>query len=1140
MSKLLQQAIDPSKNIAVFASAGTGKTHLLIHRILKLLLSDVNPSNILAITFTRKAAAEMQERLMKVLEHWAGSDDQELNSALQDLYHSNDKLCISKARNLYERILFSDFDIRITTFHAFCQDILKRFAIHANVPAGFHLIETTDRLKQEARESLYKKAQSDNDGDAKNKLSNCIYLLLHHCTTVNNLNSVLDTFIDSQNDWRSFVEGQSNAVDYASKCLYRSLFGEQKIIEVNKFYIDLSNDLQQYQSYLLLHQIDTYKNNYKLLSTFLNIDSYSDDHIEIIYPVFFTKEQSPKYIKPNKTLEKKLGTEKLDQFIKLNEKLINLISEKLDLIKKKNLFQFNQAWFQAGEQLLAEYQQLKFSRHVLDFDDLEWHTYELLNKYENAAWIQYKLDQRIEHILIDEFQDTNPTQWNLLLPLLEELAASLDESNNKSLFFVGDAKQSIYGFRRANPQLQIAASNWAQLKLNAKLLETDSSYRSSPIIINFVNNIFDNQDETILRNYSSHKAVNLDIWGHVEISPLITTKITKQDESENKPVNVFRDPLREVREKNVFDSHYEEGRIVAKQIKFLITEPAAIYTSKGARPARLSDIIILTRSRNHLASFELALREHDINYKSVSEGDFLEQLEVQDMLALLTYLIQPHNDLALAQTLRSPCFAVSDEDLMLLSSLMPTDTNSARKTSWSEKLNCYSNSHPKSLLAEANLKLQEFGNIANKIPVHDLLDYIYFNLNIYKRYTSSCPSNKRPQVIANLTHLLQLTLDVDAGRYSSIQSFLESMQNTKINNPHAGACTEEVPAQQENVVQIMTVHAAKGLEAPIIFLVDTATAPKQQRAYNTVIDWPSDSAKPKQFFIHGRKKDIDLNTQTKLDAHALKNWGEELNLLYVALTRAKQYLYISGVETKKDQAKTWFSVINAALKKLNKNIEDGPIVFHSDNHPKVKDSYTPSTVTEYKTDINLGKPFESSASPINQAIEEDPSSSEQTDYGTLVHKIFELANMQNPLPTETLQLLVENSISRNISTDEFNSAYQEVKNCFQATELNVLFDNTNEHEILNEVPICFNQNNKAVTRIIDRLIIMNEEAWIIDFKTTQQVSLENMAQQAAHYRQQISEYIYAVRKLYPDKRVRASILFTAIASLYDYQVEEYI
>ncbi|MDH3607740.1 MAG: UvrD-helicase domain-containing protein, partial [Gammaproteobacteria bacterium] len=255
-------AINPEANIAVFASAGSGKTHLLVHRILKLLLSGVDPSQILAITFTRKAAAEMQERLMKILAEWATADDTQVKTTLQSLSHPNDAASITKTRKLYEELLFSEYEIRITTFHAFCQDILKRFAIHAGVPAGFRVTETNDELKQEARKRLLKAANHENK-----QLSDALFTLLQHCSTVNNVNEVLDTFINSRSDWLSFTENQNDPVGYAELCLNRLIFPTQTGKNQNPS--DLITALHEYLSYISAHKTKTYQSYCELLSAFL-------------------------------------------------------------------------------------------------------------------------------------------------------------------------------------------------------------------------------------------------------------------------------------------------------------------------------------------------------------------------------------------------------------------------------------------------------------------------------------------------------------------------------------------------------------------------------------------------------------------------------------------------------------------------------------------------------------------------------------------------------------------------------------------------------------------------------------------------------------------------------------------------------
>lgn len=1111
-------ATDPNANIAVFASAGTGKTRLLVQRIIKLLLSDVDPSHIVAITFTRKAAAEMRERLMKVLEDWAGFGDQQLQQALQELAHPHNLDSITKARKLYELLLFSEYDIRITTFHAFCQDILKRFALHAGVPAGFQLIENTADLKQEAREHLYKIAHQGTEP----KLANALYELLKHSVTVNNVNAILDNFIDSRSDWWSFTENQTNPVEYAHNCLHQLLFPKQEEIFSTDIESKLIPALRLYKSFLASHATPKFLKYCDFLMSSLENSSSTTELIENIIPVFLTKKNKPQQLNTSNALEKSLGQKKMKNLIQLHKDICHLIIQHLDVIKKENLLSFNQAWFYAGHRLLDEYQHLKFARNCLDFDDLEWYTYLLLNQHDNATWIQYKLDQRIEHILIDEFQDTNPTQWNLLFPLLEELAANLQQ-NSKSLFFVGDTKQSIYGFRRANPQLQFTASEWAKQNLNAKILETDRSFRSSPVIINFVNRVFStNKEEPLLDTFRPHDAAQIKLWGYVQIDPLIIPEDKIEDCSE------FRNPLLQAKTNTELNCHYREGQVVAKNINKLIAESTPIIDIDEARAVQYSDIIVLARSRTHLSQLELALREQHIPYCSINDDKFLDQLEVQDILALLTYLIQSHNDLALAQVLRSPCFGVSDEDLMKIAS--------HEAETWHEKLKAYVTDSPSTILTQVYEQLQKWRELVNRIPVHDLLDRIYFDINILTRYANSCAPTKKSHVIANLTHLLQLALDLDAGRYSSVQSFLNSIQKSGATNTITSFT--KLNQHDEEAVQIMTIHAAKGLEAPVVFLIDTGSIPPKQRAYQTVINWPLKAHRPEQFFIVGRKDNIDRNTHILLNQKIAADWKEELNLLYVALTRAKQYLFISGVQAKQNQENSWFSVIKRAIQDLPQDLNCGAWIFKHGTPPCIK-TQSQNEVSEWVNNIiELSKPF-TNIENLNQDVVEPPVNiAKLASHGTLIHKLFEFIDHDEFQDPNTLRIQIESVLTREIDSEEFSIAIQEVRSCLETPELEEIFVARPDKKILTEVPVCFIENGEVVYCIIDRLIITEDSVWIIDLKTASDVTIETIPQHAIQYQRQISCYFSAVEKLYQNKEIRASILFTSIPAIYDYDASE--
>ncbi len=1105
-------AINPQENIAVFASAGSGKTHLLVHRVLRLLLSGVEPSHILAITFTRKAASEMQERLMKVLAEWATAEDSQIKTILKSLSHPHDGASIAKARKLYEELLFSEYEIRITTFHAFCQDILKRFAIHAGVPAGFHVIETNDEIKQEARKKLFKIAQQ---GDQE--LSKALFTLLQHCSTVNNVNEVLDRFINSRSDWRSFTENQQHPYLYAYDCLKKLVFSKQD--EKNDDISELIPALEEYLSYISAHKTKTYQAYSETLSLFLEQQPIKLLQLNTITSIFFTSKMEARDIKASKTLEKSLGTENIQKFISLHASLCEKVANYLDILKKEQLLEFNKAWFYAGHYLLEEYQKIKFSQHALDFDDLEWYTYLLLNQHESAAWIQYKLDQRIQHILIDEFQDTNPTQWNLLFPLLTELAID-SHDNHRSLFFVGDAKQSIYGFRRANSDLQFTAAEWASEHLNAQLLETDDSYRSSPAIIEFVNIIFSQQDIK-LTHFNSHKAIQSELWGQVQVNTLTQAEIP---EAENSDQQGFRNPLRET-VKNIEDnSHQLESQHVATKINDLIANDIPILDMQTPRAVRYSDIIILARNRTHLAQLELALSQQKIPFNSAYDSEFLNRLEVQDILALLTYLTQSHNDLALAQVLRSPIYGMSDQEMMEIA--LHTENT------WHEKLKSYVDASNNSLAKQAFSQLQNWREMSNTLPVHDLLDHIYFETNLLSRYACSLPEEEtggmNAQVIENLIALLQLSLDLDAGRYSSIQSFLTTLQTTQ---PTMRANTAHLQ-EDNNAVQIMTIHSAKGLEAPVVFLVDTGPKKPQPHTYKSIINWPSHARRPEQFFLLGRKDSVDKVSQSIIDQQINARQKEELNLLYVALTRAKQYLYISGTASKQSSENSWHSIISNALDEAFQNEEQHVWTSDYGSLPSIDYKTDNKDICQPTNNDDLHKPF-----PKQEAseIEDQQSDSEHAHYGTLVHKVFELFELDGSQNNESLKLAVESSLGVKIKQQEFESAVLEVTNCLSSTDLKQLFDTKENQEILKEVPISFIKNGKALYRIIDHLVINKDQAWIIDYKTTRDVNIETMQEAAKLHQHQIDTYVYAVKKLYPEKLIRASILFTAIPALYDIQ-----
>ncbi len=871
-------ATRPDAHATVIASAGSGKTWLLITRVIRLLLSDVKSEHVLAITFTRKAATEMQSRLRERLYLLASCETNQLHRELEYIGIDVTGDMCSRARLLYQQLLMNPYPLRTTTFHAFCHELLKRFPLEADVPAGFELLETTRHVEEQAMDALFNEA-SINPAQG---LAQALEYLLQQCETLYVLQSALREFLNHRSDWWAYTEDQADD------------FAQHKIREILKISRDedpfermhdagMLTCLQEFSTLLRknpnktsLEQADTIE----LLVGNIRLDTESV--LYELYNVFFTQKAQPRSRKISKKFELALGEPGVARFIELNQMLCEWLDGIMECLKCHNTLRFNTAWYVAGTRYLQHYQRIKQELRCLDFSDLEWQTCQLLNRSDNAHWIQYKLDQKIQHILIDEFQDTNPTQWRLLHPILSEISSANEP--DRSVFLVGDSKQSIYSFRRANPRLLATASEWMNNNLAADAYELDASRRSSMAIMDVVNGVFTSPYmQQYMSDFQHHKTYRDRDWGSVEIFPAIPYSKPEPEQA----LNGLRDPLLQPRLDAKIDSNYADGCRVSEKIIELMEQRPLVSASESSKVLEYSDILLLIRNRTHATSYERALRDHHIPYVGADRGTLLNTLEVQDMLALLKILVTPYDNLALAQVLRSPVFSLTDADLILIAK--------SSGDTWIEKLYaCGKSNPPSTMITYACEKISRWSQLADKLPVHDLLDHIFFEADIIERYLESYPSHLHASVVSNLQRLIELALDIDSGRYPSISSFIQRLSLMRAYEDDS-ADSHMAGASQQHV-RLMTVHAAKGLEAPVVFLLDTTHQSSPSRSFHTIVDWPADANMPASFLITGKKSERDNISNSLLEKMNAAREREECNLLYVALTRARQMLFITGAE----------------------------------------------------------------------------------------------------------------------------------------------------------------------------------------------------------------------------------------------------
>jgi ATP-dependent helicase/nuclease subunit A len=1120
----------PQINATVMASAGTGKTWLLVSRLLRLLLYGARADAILAITFTRKAAAEMQTRLSERLFSLTSASDQELAALLRELSLTPDEATMSRARGLYEGLLQSGRNVRTTTFHAFCQEILRRFPLEADVPPGFELLESSGELLRTAWELLIEQATLKPDEETARALEQ----LLAYCGGLHGLQQALFTFIHHRGDWWAFTEEQEQPLSFAIERLRGQLQlidGESPLDDF--FTAERQQALSDYCALLNRHPISTHLNRLELLAYGRDAALSLEMRFSHCREALLTKQDEPRACKPSKAQAAKMGDEGQERFIELHGQLCMALQRTLDHLAAEATLNACRAWYAVGSQLLEHFQRLKAERRQLDFTDLEWRAYRLLHSAENAQWVQYKLDQRIEHLLVDEFQDTNPTQWRLLQPLLQEMAAGAVD-RHRSVFLVGDAKQSIYRFRRAEPRLFQTAHEWLEQHLDAHSYPLHISWRSAPAIMQGVNKLFGDSGplQGLLHNFTPHDTHLHGLWGEVTVLPLINSSEVAPPAT----VTTLRNPLQQPRLMQSDDRYRREGEMIAAEITRLITARTPVGPAGAARPMHYGDVMILMRSRSHAGEYEKALREAGIPYLGAERGTLLQSLEVRDMVALLELLITPYNNLSLATVLRSPLFSCTDEALMQLAAMEKESGN------WYQRLAAIGQHDPQHPLHRAWQLLRRWRGQVGKLPIHDLLDRIYNEGNVLARYQAAYPPHLRARSESNLTRFLELALAVDSGRYPSLGRFLSRLGEMRENSEEA---PDEAPATgNTDRVRLMTIHAAKGLEAPVVFLADSARSISRERPFRALIDWPADAPRPRAFLLVGRKGQQDRFTREALAHEQVEELRENANLLYVALTRARQHLYLSGCAPQRGEGSGWYGAMREAVDPLAEVPMEEPCRLQCGAPPVISSDRVCSQVSDEAAAIPeaLSRPITITAAgheiaPSHrrgEVVATTPASSDEDgrQRGIVIHRLLELMSESDDIANQAITERVAQEQGMQNGDRELRQWSDEARQLFAEPALQKVLRPTG-CEALNEVPIIYTQQGRTVYGVIDRLLLHANELWVIDYKTHRQATGDNLAELAAPYQEQLQYYAEGVARLWPEKQVRTFLLFTRCKGLFE-------
>ncbi len=898
------KAANPAGSRLASANAGSGKTKVLVDRVTRLLLGGTPPDKILCLTYTKAAANEMQNRLYKTLGDWSVIPEDELIEKLNKLFNAPGKArsddFVRNARRLFAKALETPEGLKVQTIHAFCERILGRFPIEAGIQPGFEPLDDLEAkaLKKRIEVQIYQEAHEFPDGT----LAHAVRTLAAEKAdqTVEKLMSWAAGHVDEIKDWQvKGIEplrerlglGNDTSIEALKKTAWQTSKEDIRAAAKGLTESGNNNDVSKGYELAALLEIDdplkAFEKYWQLLTT-------TTGSVRKHYAT----------AKAPEGVQAFFGRQNRDQ----GTEIARLLEVQSQLVRVKT-FILTQAIFDMSARYVEHYETEKTRLRALDFNDQISLVRNLLAESEFAAWVLYKLDYGVHHILVDEAQDTAPSQWSIIDSIRDGF--DIQDPNEllkevKTFFAVGDEKQSIYSFQGARPEQFMERIRDAE-KADALPVRMEMSFRSAPEILQMVDAVFrDNDGKSRMFDPKVVATIKADIrhlahredMGLVELWPL-APRPEAEDEKEawdTSPVDrLSKSSARE-----------QLAAAIASQIKTWLDTGEPIYDREHerTRPMRPDDILILVRSRSDF--FDGVIRNLKEAGVAVAGADRLvvsESLVVQDMLALTRFVLLPGDDLSLAEVLKGPMFSLSDDELFEIA------YDRDGQTLWA----CLQNAQGDKFRSSADrLKCmidysQNFAPFEFYRRVLDMVDAQGQSLlkSVYARLSLEAQDALEAFLNKALAHQRQ--------KAPSLQHFLEAMMGDK----------QEIKREMDTAqgeVRVMTVHGAKGLEAPVVILPDTTQLPRS-RNVDQLLPWDIDEDHQSLVYLPN-KTSVTAELQTAWDGEDARRMQEFMRLLYVAMTRAESRLLVCGYWYGKsknglENTACWYQEISDALDKLD-------------------------------------------------------------------------------------------------------------------------------------------------------------------------------------------------------------------------------
>jgi ATP-dependent helicase/nuclease subunit A len=1071
-------AADPTASTWLHANAGSGKTKVLIDRVARLLLSGVAPQQILCLTYTKAAAAEMQNRLFSRLGAWAMMPDVALESALQALApHGTETVYDrARARQLFARAIETPGGLRIQTIHSFCATLLRRFPLEAGVSP--HFTELDDRTARVMRADIAEEIAIGPHAATVERLARAYVaddfgaLLGQIASARNSMDPPLDAA-----GVRAMFDVDPD--ETPATIMASVLLGDESSIMAALLPALANGSKTDCQMGAALQQINLADPNMATLEQLEQVFLFKSGARQALakiddFPTKATRNALPDLMpRVNDLMRRVEGA---------RQRRLNLAAAE----KTAALHAFAQHY-------LPAYAARKSAFGVLDFDDLISRARALLHDSAVAQWVLYRLDGGIDHILVDEAQDTSPEQWQVFESLTDAfIEGQAAHDRPRTIFVVGDQKQSIYSFQGAD----VAAFDRMKAKFDARLSQVGAalqvreivhSFRSSPAILSVVDATFDRPNTDSVGGAMNHVAYFDQMPGQVELWPIIEPVGKPQDADWSEPIDL------------ITDEHHaaQMGSRVADWIADALFRGLQIAQRDGTRALWPGDVLVLVQRRAQI--FDAVIRACKARGLPIAGSDRLklgDELVVKDLLALLSFLATDVDDLSLAAVLRSPLCGLSEADLYRVA-------HGREGPLWSA-LQKQAERHDKVLAM-----LHDLRSVTDLLRPYDLIERVLTRHGGRLLLVARLGGEAEDAI----DELLTQALAYESAEIPSLTGFLTWLDADEIS----------VKRQMETDggrIRVMTVHGAKGLEAPVVILPDTAdrTPREQDQIYavpNGPVLWKT-NANDSPPLIEGERR-----------ARRLRNAQESDRLLYVAMTRAQSLLIVAaaGEVSEKETANSWYKQIRHGMQRVGAVMRaDGGMVHRfgvlpepagriGDLSPVVP---LPPWVGQLaRAPIVVHAPLSPSALGGAKALagEDNLDAEIAKARGTRLHRLLEVLPGSDPDAWQ--------SIAHAIDAED---VLAEAKLVLAAHP--VLFG----PDTLAEVPFVADVGGRRLAGSIDRLIVADDHVVAVDFKSNRVVP-SSATEVPEGLLRQMGAYAAALAQIYPDHRIETAIVWTRTAEM---------